>query len=461
MDKIVWVRTQHDAGEVRSLEVLTGMAVTAVGDGAALRKSVSTRTRVIVLQLPLAGEAVEDAIEEAQTGQFPVSVLILDEQESLDESIIGPLMTPFRHIHENLTIEQLARVAMEARDEAEASYNRARASREPWCDLLIGESRAMRDLQAMIRLVGPRQSTVLITGESGVGKEMVARAIHAASKRNGARMISVNCAAIPENLVESELFGHTKGAFTGAVNDRVGKFEQAQRTTILLDEIGDLPLTVQPKLLRVLQEREIQRVGSSATIQVDTRVIAASNADLRSAVAEKRFREDLLYRLTVVPIHVPALRERSSDIPVLADHFIEKVCRREALAAKRLSPEAMKKLRDYSWPGNVRQLEYAIEMAVTLSGDRERLYAGDIQLPEPGHAGFAPAARPGAAAQDDAGMTGGGSLNFDEVMGRMEKILLNEALRQCGGNKAKAANLLGIPRTTLVYKVKSLEACAV
>ncbi len=433
------------------------MSVVAAGDGSVAAKGFSARTRVVILQLPLDTAAVEAAIRETQTGQFPVSVLILDQNQSLDESIIGPLMTPFRHIHETLTIQQLSRLVSEAREEAETSYARARSGRESWCDLLVGESRAIRDLQAMIRLVGPRQSTVLITGESGVGKEMVARAIHAASKRNGTRMISVNCAAIPENLVESELFGHTKGAFTGAVNDRVGKFEQAQRGTILLDEIGDLPLTVQPKLLRVLQEREIQRVGSSATIQVDTRVIAASNADLRSAVAERRFREDLLYRLTVVPIHVPALRERASDIPLLATHFIEKVCLREALPLKSLSPDAMHKLKNHSWPGNVRQLEYAIEMAVTLSGDRERLYAGDIQFHDPCNAN---PARPGGGS-DDIGFPTGGSMNLEEVMGRMERILLNEALRQCGGNKAKAANMLGIPRTTLVYKVKSLEACAV
>src|SRR5579864_1649170 len=301
------------------------MSVIAATDEPLAAKTLSSRTRVIVLELPLESEALENAIAEAQTGQYPVAVLILDPAHSLDESIIGPLMTPFRHIHEELSVEQLARLATEAREEAETAYHRARMSREPWCDTLIGESRAMRDLQAMIRLIGPRQSTVLITGESGVGKEMVARAIHAASKRSGARMISVNCAAIPESLVESELFGHTKGAFTGAVNDRVGRFEQAQRGTILLDEIGDLPLPVQPKLLRVLQEREIQRVGGSVTIPVDTRVIAASNADLQSAAAERRFREDLLYRLTVVPIHVPALRDRAGDIPLLAEHFIEKV----------------------------------------------------------------------------------------------------------------------------------------
>ncbi len=273
-------------------------------------------------------------------------------------------------------------------------------------------------------------------------------------------MVSVNCAAIPENLVEAELFGHSKGAFTGAVNDRVGRFEQAHRGTILLDEIGDLPMTVQPKLLRVLQEREIQRVGGSNTIQVDSRVIAASNADLGSAVVEKRFREDLLYRLNVVPIHVAPLRDRADDIPVLADHFIEKVCRREGMAPKHLSANALRRLGDYHWPGNVRQLEYAIEMAVTLSGDRQRLYSGDIQLPDASSRSLANENESvnGNEPRRESGSIGG---SFDEIMSRMEKRLLDEALRHCGGNKAKAANMLGIPRTTLVYKVKSLEACAV
>jgi len=449
--RIVWVRSNHSSDELVLLEQFTGVPVVAATDRAEDRKTVSLRTAVLIIELPMAAESVANLIEDAQSAPSPVPVVMYDPESSLDESIIKPLMTPFRHITETLTVEQLARVVLQARDEARNSLN-SLGVREPWCELLIGESRSIRNLQAMIRLVGPRQSTVLITGESGVGKEMVARAIHMASKRAGTRMISVNCAAIPENLVEAELFGHSKGAFTGAVNDRVGRFEQAHRGTILLDEIGDLPLTVQPKLLRVLQEREIQRVGGSSTIQVDARVIAASNCDLGAAVTEKRFREDLLYRLNVVPIHVAPLRDRVEDIPVLADHFIEKVCRREGLPSKTLSADAMRRLYDYPWPGNVRQLEYAIEMAVTLSGERQRLYLGDIQLPSADRASI-------ATENEAVERTGGASL--DEIMGRMEKRLLDEALRHCGGNKAKAANMLGIPRTTLVYKVKSLEACAV
>lgn len=382
MSKIVWVSSNHRSDEVILLEQLTGMTVVAATERRADWKPLSLQTAALIIELPVARESVIQLIEEAQSAPTPVPVVIYDQESALDESVIKPLMTPFRHITESLTMEQLARVVLTSRDDAQNALRTSVPGREPWCELLVGESRSIRSLQAMIRLVGPRQSTVLITGESGVGKEMVARAIHMASKRSGTRMVSVNCAAIPENLVEAELFGHSKGAFTGAINDRIGRFEQAHRGTLLLDEIGDLPMTVQPKLLRVLQEREIQRVGGSGPIQVDARVIAASNTDLGAAVVEKRFREDLLYRLNVVPIHVAPLRERVEDIPILADHFIEKVCRREGMPFKSLSVDAIRRLREYHWPGNVRQLEYAIEMAVTLSGDRQRLYLGDIQLPD-------------------------------------------------------------------------------
>jgi DNA-binding NtrC family response regulator len=456
VSKIVWVRSNHCSDEVNSLEQFTGMSVIAATERPADWKPLS-RASVLIIELPVTRESVIQLIDEAQSAAIHVPVILLDQESALDESVVRPMMTPFVHITEEVTTEQLARIVQNTCNEAR-SLRAAAAVREPWCDLLVGESQSIRSLQALIRLVGPRQSTVLITGESGVGKEVVARAIHMASKRSGTRMVPVNCAAIPENLVEAELFGHSKGAFTGAVNDRIGRFEQAHRGTILLDEIGDLPFTVQPKLLRVLQEREIQRVGGTNTIQVDARVIAASNADLNLAVAEKRFREDLLYRLNVVPIHVAPLRDRVEDIPILADHFIEKVCRRESLSSKNLSADAVRRLCDYHWPGNVRQLEYVIENAVTLSGERQRLYLGDIQLPSALRNPGPPATAGETEAVDRAG-TGGTSL--EAIMGRMEKRLLDEALRHCGGNKAKAANMLGIPRTTLVYKVKSLETCAV
>ncbi|MBI1791491.1 MAG: sigma-54-dependent Fis family transcriptional regulator, partial [Acidobacteria bacterium] len=205
---------------------------------------------------------------------------------------------------------------------------------EPWMNLMVGNSPAMQKVIQLVRLVGPRKATVLITGETGTGKELAARAIHMASGRGALPMVSVNCAALPASLLEAELFGHARGAFTGALTQRIGRFEQAHRGTIFLDEIGEIPLELQAKLLRVLQEREIQRVGSSETIRLDFRVIAASNIDLEEAVRKQRFRQDLLYRLNVAPLHMPRLRDRISDIPVLVDHFLDRICRQEGLPVK-------------------------------------------------------------------------------------------------------------------------------
>ncbi len=240
--------------------------------------------------------------------------------------------------------------------------------REDWERLLIGESHAMRRLSHIIRMVASRRATVLISGETGTGKEMAARALHLAGARRHARLVAVNCSALPDHLLEAELFGHVRGAFTGAVQNRVGRFEEAHGGTLFLDEIGDLPIELQAKLLRVLQEREFQRLGSSETIRVDIRVVAATNCDLPQRIDEGKFREDLFYRLNVVPIRMPPLRERREDVALLADHFVEKICRMENLPVKRIAPEAREKLSEYGWPGNVRQLENAIEMAVAMSG---------------------------------------------------------------------------------------------
>jgi len=458
MPRILWLRSADRCEKVEFLQQHTGINVMCLNHFPANWNDSMQRVQIILLELPLSAEIVEKALLEASQAEKtlldphqapqPIPVLIYDPESTLDEGMIRPPMT-FRHLTERLSIAELA-AAVEIELAAQRSSHAGQA-KEPWRDLLVGESRAMRSLHSMIRLAGPRRSTVLITGETGTGKEMVARAIHLASRRAGARMVSVNCAAIPENLFESELFGHAKGAFTGAVNDRIGRFEQAHRGTIFLDEVGEVPIDIQSKLLRVLQERELQRVGSSADIQIDTRVIAASNQDLEQAVMDKNFREDLLYRLNVVPIVVPPLRDRSSDIPLLADHFIEKTCNREGLPAKTLSADAVRRLSGYEWPGNVRQLEHTIEMAVTLSGERTRLYSGDIQLPEP---------RRASPAGPDLRIPQGAGVNLEKMVGRVEQLLIQEALQQCGGNKAKAASSLGIPRTTLVYKLRSLEACA-
>jgi transcriptional regulator with GAF, ATPase, and Fis domain len=265
-------------------------------------------------------------------------------------------------------------------------------------------------------------------------------------------MVPVNCAAIPENLLEAELFGHVKGAFTGAMNNRIGRFEQADGGTLFLDEIGDLSFELQSKLLRVLQEREFQRVGSAETMRVDVRLIAATNVDLLERVSQGKFREDLYYRLNVVPIRIPPLRDRSSDIPLLVQHFMHKICDQEDLPTKHIPPETLQRLLQYSWPGNVRQLENAVEMAVVLSGNRATLIPSDFVLP-------AQAVRR-EVDLDDVNIIPlpEDGLDFERVIGRIELNLLEQALLRANGNKKVAADILRLKRTTLAAKLKSLES---
>jgi transcriptional regulator with GAF, ATPase, and Fis domain len=307
----------------------------------------------------------------------------------------------------------------------------------------------------IIQLVAAKRCTILISGETGTGKEVIAKAIHAASNRASLPLVCVNCTALPATLIESELFGHTKGAFTGALNSRLGRFEQAHRGTLFLDEIGDLPLEAQSKILRVLQEQEFQRVGSSETVRVDVRVIAASNVDLEQAVRERRFREDLYYRLNVVPIHLLPLRDRREDIPLLLQFFLDKIRAAENAAPKQISAEAVECLQQLPWPGNVRQLEHAVQMAFALSGDRRVLCPNDFIIRRP--TAFSPSAAVETAAAAPLVRLPKGGLNFDEVVGSFELSLLNQALIVSGGNKARAADLLQIKRTTLLAKMKSLS----
>ncbi|HLI86074.1 MAG TPA: sigma-54 dependent transcriptional regulator [Bryobacteraceae bacterium] len=329
------------------------------------------------------------------------------------------------------------------------------AEPEEWETMLVGHSPAMRDLREMIRKVGSRRCTVLITGETGTGKELAARALHLAGTRRRKPLVSLNCSAVPDTLLEAELFGHVRGAFTGAVQTRIGRFEQAQGGTLFLDEIGDLPFDLQAKLLRVLQEREFQRLGSSETVRVDIRVVAATNCDLAEKVEQGRFREDLFYRLNVVPLRVPPLRDRSEDIPPLARHFVEKVCGLEGLPTKLLTAEAVERLTAYSWPGNVRQLENAIEMAIALSGDRPVLSVNDFPLGSgvKGRPASTPERSPGTVVSvPDAG------LDFQRTVADIERSMIQQALEKTGGNKKAAAQMLRLKRTTLSAKVRNFEA---
>ena len=383
---------------------------------------------------------VEELLEELVLASRGTPIVICDHAASIADAV--------RYIrlgaHDVVSAGSNATAIIEAAVEFHRSQRAADSSNEPWRKHIVGSSKAIMRTLEVIRLVGSRRSTILITGETGTGKEMVARAIHLASPRAQQPLVAVNCNALPENLLEAELFGHVKGAFTGAIQHRIGRFEQANKGTLFLDEVGDLPVDIQTKLLRVLQEREFQRVGSSETMRVDVRLIAATNVDLVQRIREGKFREDLYYRLNVVPIAAPPLRDRLEDIPVLAHHFAEKICRQEEIPIRRLSPETIERLKNYPWPGNVRQLENVVEMAVALSGTREILYPSDFPLP----AHHLPPASPIA------------TNDFEQTVGRIERQLLEDALKKAHGNKTVAAEMLGLKRTTLAAKLKSLEAVA-
>ncbi len=304
---------------------------------------------------------------------------------------------------------------------------------------IVGKSPQIRMIFEMIEQVAAEMSTVLITGESGTGKELFARAVHDLSPRADQPFVPINCGAMPENLLEAELFGFKKGSFTGANADRAGLFEVADGGTIFLDEIGDMPLTMQVKMLRVLQDKKVRRVGGANEMPVDTRVIAATNCDLKKRVEEGAFRRDLFYRLSVIPLHIPPLRERREDIPLLAGHFIKKFCARSGKQIE-ISPEAMRVLESRRWEGNVRELEHTIERAVALASDGEQI--------KPEHCAeefFEPAAAPVFGLPAD-------GLDLQSFIGNLEKELVEQALLRMNGNQTQAAQLLHME----VYKYRHL-----
>ncbi|HEY7387612.1 MAG TPA: sigma-54 dependent transcriptional regulator [Bryobacteraceae bacterium] len=310
-------------------------------------------------------------------------------------------------------------------------------------DSIIGRSEAMQDIFATIERVAPTRATVLLCGESGVGKDLIARAIHHHSPRRDRPLVKINCSAIPENLMESELFGYEKGAFTGANASKPGKFEQADTGTVLLDEIGDVPPAIQVKLLRILQEREFERLGSNVTRHIDVRVIAATNQDLRAALEQGTFREDLYYRLNVVPLNIPPLRERKQDIAFLANHFVRKLAPDSGRKVEGIGDAAMEKLIGYHWPGNVRELENVIERALILCRGNQ-LEADDIKLE------MAPRARPAADSNQHHFLPEGMTLD------QYEQELIREALHRADGNKSQAARLLGLTRNALRYRLTQM-----
>ncbi len=338
-------------------------------------------------------------------------------------------------------------------DEIDRAMNSARESLPSEMALhsrLIGSHGCMQALAANVALVANRKCNVLIEGETGTGKEVVAQEIHRSGNRSRGPWVAVNCGAIPETLLEAELFGHVKGAFTGAVQTRIGKFEAADHGTIFLDEIGDMPLAIQAKLLRVLQEREVERLGGNEKIRLDVRVIAATNVNLREKVRAGLFRQDLYYRLNVFQITLPSLRERMDDAPSLARHFVAKICAAENLRPKNLDNSALQLLTQHDWPGNVRELENVIEMAVILSGPRSSIFASDIRI-NPDTSRSSGSEQPGRISIP------AGGLDYQQALEKFELDLLTQALARTRGNKTAAAELLSLKRTTLSARMRVLE----
>ena len=355
---------------------------------------------------------------------------------------------------------------------SENAYLRSQLEQRYQFGGILGRSRPMQELFHLLETVAAANSTILITGETGTGKEVVARAIHHNSPRKAHRFVALNCSAIPETLLEAELFGHVRGAFTGAVGARQGRFEQAHKGTLFLDEVGTMSTALQMKLLRALQEREFERVGDSQTIKVDVRVIAATNSNLANMVADGSFREDLFYRLNVIPIHLPPLRDRRDDIPVLARHFLDKY---SPSLQMQISQGAMRVLMAFSWPGNVRQLENAIERAVTLSGGRkeiaeispgalgllmEQSWPGNVRQLENAieraivHTRNHVLLEADFAFLAEAAPNGRGSFPVQMTLQEMEKGMIEAALAHAAGNIKEAAAALGIDRSTLYDKIK-------
>jgi two-component system response regulator AtoC len=311
---------------------------------------------------------------------------------------------------------------------------------------IISIAPSMRSIFRTVEKIASFPTTVLITGETGTGKERIAGAIHSEGKRAGHAFVAINCGAIPETLLESELFGHVKGAFTGADQDKAGLFEVANGGTLFLDEIGELPIQLQVKLLRALEQKEVRRVGGNTTAPIDVRVIAATARNMEGLVKEGRFREDLFHRLNVVSIALPSLRERREDVRVLVDHFVQRIAARLGIQRPEVTAEAMAILERYPWPGNVRELENAIERSLVLSEGGDRITSADLDDRFDIDTSKAPVGVPGVVLDEN--------LTLNEAKERVERFLIGRALERTGGNRTRAASLLGISHRALLYKLK-------
>jgi two-component system response regulator HydG len=439
-----------DPGHRTTLETIIrswGYRVEVADDGSKAVEKVKERPfDLILMDVRMTMMSGIEALKLIKEYNPAIPILIMTAYSSVESAVEALKAGAYDYLTKPLDFEVLKLSIEKARDhmglKTENKALKEKLRSEFDLKNIIGQSRSMKDLIDMVAMIAPSEATVLITGQSGTGKELIAKAIHFNSPRKDRALVIVNCAALTETLLESELFGHEKGAFTGADNRREGRFMQADRGTIFLDEIGEMSGLMQAKLLRVIQERELQRVGGDVTIKVDVRILAATNRDLQQEVADGKFREDLYYRLNVVTLNVPPLRDRRDDIALLAQHFLEKYAQKNRKRVKGFSPVAMDMLLKYEWPGNVRELENALERAVILlAGD----HITEKELPLSITQTYSEQSdwMPLQSATN-------GSLSLVEI----EKTAIIATLEEAGGNKSEAARRLGINRKTLHKKLK-------
>ena len=422
-----------------------GYRVTAAADGRqALALAGETHPEVVLTDLKMPGLSGMDLVRALADGPLPPRVILITAHGSVERAREAHRLGAFDYMSKPVVADELLfRVerAVESHRLNERALRLERRLKGDGLEAMVGESAAMREVFRLVEKIAPTQSTVLVRGESGTGKELVARAIHSRSTRAARPFQAINCAAIPENLLESELFGHEKGSFTGADARKTGLFEAASGSTLFLDEIGDLSLPLQGKILRTLQERELRRVGGNETIPVDVRVVAATNRDLEAMMKSGQFREDLFYRLNVIPIVLPPLRERGSDIPALVQRFLEKANATHGTSVAEIDPAALDLLVRHPWPGNIRQLESVVERAVLLC---EGTVVRPVDLPLEIRLQTSPAARPYGFEIPPEG------IDIEDL----ERQLIVQAMERSAWVIARAARLLGLTYRTLQYRLE-------
>ena len=422
-----------------------GYSVEAVASGeACLDRLTRGAVDLILLDVWLPGMDGLATLARLRERQVDAQIVLISGHGNIESAVRAIKMGAFDFVEKPLSLDKTVLVVRNAlRQRRLEAENRALRARVDRAQAMIGESFAMRQLREQVAMAAPTNGRVLIYGENGTGKELVARTIHALSRRRTAAFVEVNCAAIPEELIESELFGHVRGAFTGAVADRRGRFETADGGTIFLDEIGDMSLKTQAKVLRVLQEQTMEPVGGTTRIRVDARVLAATNKDLQAEIRAGNFREDLYFRLNVIPIFVPPLRERQEDLPLLAEHFMAEFAREYGRRLKSFEPAATSLIQRYQWPGNVRELRNVIErLMIMVPGDA--ISAADLGFLEPGLP---------IRAEAEAGA--GARMTLHEARERFERDLILRTLAEQQGNMSRTAEVLGVERSNLYRKMRA------